>query len=65
MVREMIEHVIASHSRENFKIITKNLSNQPELHARLKAIEQTNFTANLDLAGQACMSESVTKHFKN
>lgn len=60
----MIEHVIASHSRENFKIITKNLSNQPELHARLKAIEQTNFTANLDPAGQGCTFENMTKYLK-
>ena len=37
--------------KENYKMIAKDLSKQHELDADPKAIQQINFTANLDRAG--------------
>ena len=37
--------------KENYKMIAVNLSRQNELHADPRAIQQINFTANLDRAG--------------
>ena len=37
--------------KENYKMIAVNLSRQNELDADLRAIQQINFTANLDRAG--------------
>ena len=37
--------------KENYKMIAMDLSRQQELDADPRAIQQTNFTANLDRAG--------------
>ena len=37
--------------KENYKMIAKDLSRQNELDADSRAIQQINFTANLDRAG--------------
>ena len=41
--------------KENFKIIAIDLSKQQSLDADLRAIEQINFTANLNRAGNRTM----------
>ena len=41
--------------KENYKMIAVDLSRQNELHADPKAIQQINFTANLDRAGNTTM----------
>ena len=41
--------------KENFKIIAIDLSKQQSLDADLRAIEQINFTANLNRAGNTTM----------
>ena len=64
MITQLVAFLIVFYFIEHFKIITTNLSKQQELHASPKAIEQTNFTANLDPAGQGCMFENMTKHLK-
>ena len=40
-----------SYFKENYKIIAKDLSKQQALDADPRAIQQINFTANLDRAG--------------
>ena len=40
-----------SYFKENYKMIAIDLSRQQELDADLRAIQQINFTANLDRAG--------------
>ena len=40
-----------SYFKENYKMIAVNLSRQNELDADPRAIQQINFTANLDRAG--------------
>ena len=40
-----------SYFKENYKMIAKDLSRQNELDADTRAIQQINFTANLDRAG--------------
>ena len=37
--------------KENYKMIAIDLSRQNELHANPRAIQQINFTANLDRSG--------------
>ena len=44
-----------SYFKNCYKMITIDLSKQPALHADAKAIQQINFTANLDLAKQTGM----------
>ena len=41
--------------KENYKIIAVDLSRQNELDAYLRAIQQINFTANSDRAGNTAM----------
>ena len=41
--------------KENYKMIAINLSKQLALYADLRAIQQINFTANLDRAGNTTM----------
>ena len=41
--------------KENYKIIEIDLSKQKALHVDLRAIQQINFTANLDRVGNATM----------
>ena len=41
--------------KENYKIIAIDLSRQKELDADPRAIQQINFTANLDRAGNTTM----------
>ena len=62
MITQLVAFLIAFYFIEHFKIT--NLSKQQELHASPKAIEQTNFTANLDPAGQGCLFENMTKYLK-
>ena len=42
--------------KENFKMIAIDLSRQNELDADLRAIQQINFTANLDRDGNTTIS---------
>ena len=44
-----------SYFKENYKMIAIDLSKQQELDADPRAIQQMNFTANLDRAGNATM----------
>ena len=44
-----------SYFKENYKLIAIDLSKQQELDADLRAIQQINFTANLDRNGGATM----------
>ena len=44
-----------SYFKENYKVIAINLSKQEALDADLRAIQQTNLTANLDRAGNTAM----------
>ena len=44
-----------SYFKENYKIIAVDLSRQNELDADPRAIQQINFTANLDRAGNTTM----------
>ena len=41
--------------KKNYKMIAIDLSRQNELHASPRAIQQINFTANLDRAGNTTM----------
>ena len=41
--------------KENYKLIAIDLSKQQALHADPRAIQQINFTANLDRAGNTAM----------
>ena len=43
------------HFKENYKMIAIDLSRQNELDADPRAIQQINFTANLDRAGNTTM----------
>ena len=43
------------YSKENYKMIAIDLSRQNELDADPRAIQQINFTANLDRAGNTTM----------
>ena len=44
-----------SHFKENYKMIAIDLSKQQTFHADPRAIQQIDFTANLDRAGNATM----------
>ena len=44
-----------SYFKENYKLIAIDLSKQQELDADPRAIQQINFTANLDRAGNTTM----------
>ena len=44
-----------SYFKENYKLIAINLSKQEALDADPRAIQQINFTANLDRAGNRTM----------
>ena len=44
-----------SYFKENYKMIAIDLSRQQELDADLRAIQQINFTANLDRAGNTAI----------
>ena len=44
-----------SHFKENYKMITINLIKQQALDADPRAIQQINFTANLDREGNTTM----------
>ena len=44
-----------SYFKENYKMIAIDLSNQQALDADPRAIQQINFTANLDRAGNTTM----------
>ena len=44
-----------SYFKENYKMITIDLSKQQALDANPRAIQQINFTANLDRAGNTAM----------
>ena len=44
-----------SYFKENYKMIAIDLSRQQELDADLTAIQQINFTANLDRAGNTAI----------
>ena len=44
-----------SYFKENYKVIAINLSKKKALDADLRAIQQTNLTANLDRAGNTAM----------
>ena len=45
-----------SYFNENYKLIAIDLTKQHALDADLRAIQQINFTANLDRAGNTTMS---------
>ena len=47
--------------KENYKLIAIDLSKQQELDADPRAIQQINFTANLDRAGNATMFFIIEK----
>ena len=44
-----------NHNKSHYKLIAIDLSKQQELDADPKAIQQINFTENLDRAGQTTM----------
>ena len=56
-VNEMIIQQVARYPyfKENYKMIAIDLSRQNELDADPRAIQQINFTANLDRAGNTTM----------
>ena len=53
-----------NHNKSHYKLIAKDLSKQQELDADPKAIQQINFTENLDRAGQTTMFSSLKKQKK-
>ena len=54
-----------SYFKENYKMIAVDLSRQNELDADPRAIQQINFTANLDRAGNATMFFTIEEAKKN
>ena len=50
-----------SYFKENYKMIATDLSKQQVLDADPRAIQQINFTANLDMAGNTTMFFIVEK----
>ena len=50
-----------SYFKENYKIIAIDLSKQQALDANPRAIQQINFTANLDRAGNTTMFFIIEK----
>ena len=46
-------------------MIAIDISKQQARHGNPKAIEQINFTENIDKGRQTFTFESITKHFKN
>ena len=53
-----------NHNKSHYKLIAIDLSKQQELDADPKAIQQINFTENLDRAGQTTMFSSLKKQKK-
>ena len=53
-----------NHNKSHYKLIAIDLSKQQELDADPKAIQQINFTENLDRAGQTTMLSSLKKQKK-
>ena len=53
-----------NHNKSHYKLIAIDLSKQQELDADPKAIQQINFTENLDRAGQTTMFSSLKKKKK-
>ena len=53
-----------NHNKSHYKLIAIELSKQQELDADPKAIQQINFTENLDRAGQTTMFSSLKKQKK-
>ena len=53
-----------NHNKSHYKLIAIDLSKQQELDADPKAIQQINFTENLDRAGQTTMFSSLNKQKK-
>ena len=51
--------------KENYKLIAIDLSKQQALHADPRAIQQINFTANLDRDGNTTMFFIIEKAKKN
>ena len=53
-----------NHNKSHYKLIAIDLSKQQELDADPEAIQQINFTENLDRAGQTTMFSSLKKQKK-
>ena len=52
------------HFKENYKMIAIDLSRQNELDADTTAIQQINFTANLDRAGNTTNTKNMGRQRK-